>query len=131
MTELHALESLRRILRLLRQPTTAANWLTVTVSSQIVPPRELLLLGLLVCLFSLGMLILTANICLHFYSRILFVVLISRFMVIVLPRASPGEKGDDTDQLKPVFVGEFPQLVRDEQTCFSTKNSHPGYYSFR
>ncbi|KAF8118996.1 hypothetical protein N665_0001s0053 [Sinapis alba] len=47
----------------------------------------------------------------------------------VLARVSPvnnGEKGDDTDQLKPVFVGEFPQLVRDEQTRFSRNNTHPG-----
>lgn len=44
-------------------------------------------------------------------------------------RVSPGnigEKGDETDQLKPVFVGEFPQLVRDEQTCYSRNKSHPG-----
>ncbi|XP_010467055.1 PREDICTED: nuclear pore complex protein NUP133 isoform X1 [Camelina sativa] len=37
----------------------------------------------------------------------------------VLARVSPvnnGERGDDTDQLKPVFVGEFPQLLRDEQS---------------
>ncbi|KAG7578790.1 Nucleoporin Nup133/Nup155-like N-terminal [Arabidopsis thaliana x Arabidopsis arenosa] len=37
----------------------------------------------------------------------------------VLARVSPGnngEKGDDSDQLKPVFVGEFPQLLRDEQS---------------
>ncbi|KAG2307089.1 hypothetical protein Bca4012_083945 [Brassica carinata] len=47
----------------------------------------------------------------------------------VLARVSPinnGEKGDDANQLKPVFVGEFPQLVRDEQTCFSRNNSPPG-----
>uniref|UniRef100_A0A1J3JRK3 Nuclear pore complex protein NUP133 n=1 Tax=Noccaea caerulescens TaxID=107243 RepID=A0A1J3JRK3_NOCCA len=47
----------------------------------------------------------------------------------VLARVSPvkiGEKGGDTDQLKPVFVGEFPQLVRDEQTCFSGNTTHPG-----
>ncbi|EOA29575.1 hypothetical protein CARUB_v10012824mg [Capsella rubella] len=37
----------------------------------------------------------------------------------VLARVSPvniGERGDDTDQLNPVFVGEFPQLLRDEQS---------------
>ncbi|KAG2298023.1 hypothetical protein Bca4012_009215 [Brassica carinata] len=47
----------------------------------------------------------------------------------VLARVSPvnnGGKGDDTDQLKPVFVGEFPQLVRDEQTRFSRNNTHHG-----
>ncbi|KAL1209750.1 Nuclear pore complex protein [Cardamine amara subsp. amara] len=45
----------------------------------------------------------------------------------VLARVNNGEKGDDTDQLKPVFVGEFPQLVRDEQNCFfSRNNTHPG-----
>nr|AAD29053.1 unknown protein [Arabidopsis thaliana] len=37
----------------------------------------------------------------------------------VLARVSPGNNGDkgvDSDQLKPVFVGEFPQLLRDEQS---------------
>lgn len=43
-----------------------------------------------------------------------------------------GEKGDDTDQSKPVFVGEFPQLVRDEQTRFSRNNNrHPGEHSLQ
>ncbi|CAN7012144.1 hypothetical protein IGI04_012649 [Brassica rapa subsp. trilocularis] len=38
----------------------------------------------------------------------------------VLARVSPV---NDANQLKPVFVGEFPQLVRDEQT---RNNTHPG-----
>ncbi|XVF21128.1 hypothetical protein REPUB_Repub12eG0064100 [Reevesia pubescens] len=39
----------------------------------------------------------------------------------VLARISPAkknEKGDERDPIKPVFVGEFPQVVHDEQTSF-------------
>ena len=27
-----------------------------------------------------------------------------------------NEKGDEIDPIKPVYIGEFPQVVRDEQT---------------
>ncbi|PON80716.1 Nucleoporin [Parasponia andersonii] len=33
-----------------------------------------------------------------------------------IPTVSKNEKGDDMDPIKPVYVGEFPQVVRDEQT---------------
>ncbi|GMN27716.1 hypothetical protein TIFTF001_001775 [Ficus carica] len=33
-----------------------------------------------------------------------------------IPTANKNEKGDDVDPIKPVYVGEFPQVVRDEQT---------------
>ncbi|KAG2266286.1 hypothetical protein Bca4012_076269 [Brassica carinata] len=44
-------------------------------------------------------------------------------LVCLVSPVNNGEKGDDTNQLKPVFFGEFPQLVRDEQTCFLRNNS--------
>lgn len=37
-------------------------------------------------------------------------------MVVRVSPGINGERGDDSDQLKPVFVGEFPQLLRDEQS---------------
>ncbi|XP_062107214.1 nuclear pore complex protein NUP133 [Humulus lupulus] len=33
-----------------------------------------------------------------------------------IPTPNKYEKGDDVDPIKPVYVGEFPQVVRDEQT---------------
>ncbi|KAG5053502.1 hypothetical protein JHK87_005700 [Glycine soja] len=33
-----------------------------------------------------------------------------------VPQVNRTGKGDDTDPTKPVFVGEFPQVVRDEQS---------------
>ncbi|KAF3592812.1 hypothetical protein DY000_02022088 [Brassica cretica] len=50
----------------------------------------------------------------------------ARLGVLVFSPVNNGEKGDDTNQLKPVFFGEFPQLVRDEQTCFLRNNSPSG-----
>lgn len=47
-------------------------------------------------------------------------VLITLSIVVVVRRVSPV---NDANQLKPVFVGEFPQLVRDEQM---RNNTHPG-----
>ena len=38
-----------------------------------------------------------------------------------LPTVSKNEKGDDIDPIKPVYVGEFPQVVRDEQTISQQK----------
>ncbi|KAB2075223.1 hypothetical protein ES319_A07G207300v1 [Gossypium barbadense] len=35
-----------------------------------------------------------------------------------IPPANKNEKGDGVDPIKPVFVGEFPQVVHDEQTSF-------------
>ena len=36
---------------------------------------------------------------------------------------------DDREQIEPVYVGEFPQLVHDEQTNFLRK-SVPGQWNF-
>ncbi|TXG55512.1 hypothetical protein EZV62_020768 [Acer yangbiense] len=38
-----------------------------------------------------------------------------------IPTASKSERGDEVDPIKPVFVGEFPQAVRDEQTSILSK----------
>ncbi|KAK6238678.1 hypothetical protein QUC31_004147 [Theobroma cacao] len=38
-----------------------------------------------------------------------------------IPPANKNEKGDELDPIKPVFVGEFPQVVHDEQTSFLRK----------
>ncbi|KAE8690154.1 NUP133 protein [Hibiscus syriacus] len=35
-----------------------------------------------------------------------------------IPPANKNDKGDGIDPIKPVFVGEFPQVVHDEQTSF-------------
>ncbi|KAJ0052167.1 hypothetical protein Pint_01861 [Pistacia integerrima] len=43
----------------------------------------------------------------------------------VLARITPAgksEKGDEIDPIKPVFVGEFPQVVRDEKISFLRKH---------
>ncbi|XAR68175.1 hypothetical protein NMG60_11003215 [Bertholletia excelsa] len=40
----------------------------------------------------------------------------SRLSVLArIPTAKKNEKADDVDPVQPIFVGEFPQLVRDEQ----------------
>ncbi|XP_057725373.1 nuclear pore complex protein NUP133 [Arachis stenosperma] len=38
-----------------------------------------------------------------------------------VPQVDRSGKGDDTDPIKPVFVAEFPQLVRDEQATLLHK----------
>lgn len=38
-----------------------------------------------------------------------------------IPPARKSEKGDDIDPIQPIYVGEFPQVVRDEQTNFLQK----------
>ncbi|MED6215967.1 hypothetical protein PIB30_003170 [Stylosanthes scabra] len=38
-----------------------------------------------------------------------------------VPQVDRSGKGDDTDPIKPVFVAEFPQLVRDEQASLLHK----------
>lgn len=45
-----------------------------------------------------------------------------------IPIANKNEKGDDIDAIKPVYVGEFPQVVRDEQTKLLQKRV-PGLYA--
>jgi nuclear pore complex protein Nup133 len=42
-----------------------------------------------------------------------------------IPPANRSEKGDQTEPIKPVYVGEFPQVVRDEQANLLQKHS-PG-----
>ncbi|KDO58417.1 hypothetical protein CISIN_1g0054602mg, partial [Citrus sinensis] len=39
-----------------------------------------------------------------------------------IPPAGKSEKGDVVDPIKPVFIGEFPQVVRDEQTSILRKH---------
>ncbi|KAJ4730197.1 nuclear pore complex protein [Melia azedarach] len=39
-----------------------------------------------------------------------------------IPPAGKGEKVDQIDPIKPVFVGEFPQVIRDEQTNILRKH---------
>ncbi|KAJ7960264.1 Nuclear pore complex protein [Quillaja saponaria] len=38
-----------------------------------------------------------------------------------IPQINKNEKGDETDIIKPVYVGEFPQVVRDEQVSLLQK----------
>uniref|UniRef100_A0A5B7BVC6 Nucleoporin Nup133/Nup155-like N-terminal domain-containing protein n=1 Tax=Davidia involucrata TaxID=16924 RepID=A0A5B7BVC6_DAVIN len=46
----------------------------------------------------------------------------SRLSVLArIPPVKKSEKGDDIDPIKPVYVGEFPQVVRDEQAIFLYK----------
>ena len=57
-------------------------------------------------------------------------VVINFFLVMF--RISPvkkSEKVEDLDPVQPVFVGEFPQLVRDEQAILLQKRV-PGEYSW-
>lgn len=35
-----------------------------------------------------------------------------------IPQLKKGEKGEEIDPVQPVYVGEFPQVVRDEQASF-------------
>ncbi|KAA8524826.1 hypothetical protein F0562_011249 [Nyssa sinensis] len=47
----------------------------------------------------------------------------SRLSVLArIPPVKKSEKGDDIDPIKPVYVGEFPQVVRDEQAIFLNKH---------
>jgi nuclear pore complex protein Nup133 len=45
------------------------------------------------------------------------------FDLFLLSRASQNEKGDG---IKPVYVGEFPQVVRDEQASMLHRHVHGG-----
>ncbi|OMP04870.1 hypothetical protein COLO4_09230 [Corchorus olitorius] len=38
-----------------------------------------------------------------------------------IPSGNKNEKGDEIDPIKPVFVGEFPQVVHDERASFVQK----------
>jgi hypothetical protein len=40
-----------------------------------------------------------------------------------IPPANRSDKGDQTEPIKPVYVGEFPQVVRDEQASLLQKHS--------
>lgn len=44
------------------------------------------------------------------------------YTIYRIPPAGKTEKGDEIDPIKPVFVGEFPQVVRDEQISFLRKH---------
>lgn len=52
----------------------------------------------------------------------------ARFCLSVLarvPSVKQNEKGDGTDSIQPVYVAEFPQVVRDEQSTSLQKHA-PG-----
>nr|GMD33613.1 nuclear pore complex protein NUP133 [Ipomoea batatas] len=50
----------------------------------------------------------------------------SRLSVLArIPPTKRSDKGDDTDLVKPVFVGEFPQVLRDQQAVV-LQNYAPG-----
>lgn len=51
------------------------------------------------------------------------------FLVPRIPPAGKSEKGDVVDPIKPVFIGEFPQVVRDEQTSILRKHI-PGQFNW-
>jgi len=38
-----------------------------------------------------------------------------------MPTRKRSEKGADTDQTQPVYIGEVPQVVRDAQTTLMQK----------
>lgn len=42
-----------------------------------------------------------------------------------IPPAKKSDKGEETDPIQPVYVGEFPQVLRDEQAVFLHKHA-PG-----
>lgn len=46
-----------------------------------------------------------------------------------IPPAAKTEKGDVVDPIKPVFIGEFPQVIRDEQTSVLRKHI-PGQFKW-
>lgn len=41
-----------------------------------------------------------------------------------LPRVLPGNQNEKGDEIKPVYVGEFPQVVRDEQASMLQRHVH-------
>ncbi|XP_016453974.2 nuclear pore complex protein NUP133 isoform X1 [Nicotiana tabacum] len=50
----------------------------------------------------------------------------SRLSVLArIPPAKKSDKGEETDPIQPVYVGEFPQVLRDEQAVFLQKHA-PG-----
>lgn len=54
------------------------------------------------------------------------VALISCSVAPRIPSANKSEKENEVDPIKPVYVGEFPQVVRDEQASFLQKRI-PGW----
>lgn len=50
----------------------------------------------------------------------------SRLSILArIPPAKKSDKGEETDPIQPVYVGEFPQVLRDEQAVFLHKHA-PG-----
>lgn len=47
--------------------------------------------------------------------------MLPRFIIPRIPQLKRSEKGDEIDPVQPLYVGEFPQLVRDEQASFLQK----------
>ena len=64
------------------------------------------------------------NICME---RILSVIFAIDFYRI--PPVKRNEKGDDGDLVQPVYVGEFPLAVRDEQQAALVQKQYPGLCS--
>lgn len=46
-----------------------------------------------------------------------------------MPPAKRSDRGDEVDAVQPVYVGEFPQEVRDAQIMLS-RNHVPGWFMF-
>ena len=42
----------------------------------------------------------------------------------LVSRVLPGNQTEKGDEIKPVFVGEFPQVVRDEHAAMLQKHVH-------
>ncbi|XP_027061322.2 nuclear pore complex protein NUP133-like [Coffea arabica] len=54
----------------------------------------------------------------------------SRLSVLArIPPVKRNEKGDDVDLVQPVYVGEFPLAVRDEQQAALVQKQYPGEMS--
>lgn len=45
--------------------------------------------------------------------------------ILRIPHVKKSDKGDESESVRPVYVGEFPQEVRDAQ-IMSLQNRVPG-----
>lgn len=48
--------------------------------------------------------------------------------ILRIPHVKKSDKGDESESVRPVYVGEFPQEVRDAQ-IMSFQNRVPGWSS--
>lgn len=47
-----------------------------------------------------------------------------------IPQVNRSGKGDESDLIKPVYVGEFPEVVRDQQASLFQKRVSGEYVWF-